>query len=82
MCQDPPPLSIIPLFPASCCSLPAGIIGGFTVDYVFRQRAQQQPPPKFNHDDNYYNGNHNCNVYNTKFIYINVLPSLPEPNIW
>jgi len=31
LCQDPSPLSIPPLFPALCYSLPAGIIGGFTV---------------------------------------------------
>lgn len=32
MCQDPLPLSILTLFPATCYSLPPGIIGGFTVD--------------------------------------------------
>jgi len=31
LCQDPSPLSIPHLFPALCYSLPAGIIGGFTV---------------------------------------------------
>ena len=31
LCQDPSPLSIPPLFPGLCYSLPAGIIGGFTV---------------------------------------------------
>ena len=31
LCQGTSPLSILPLFPALCCSLPARIIGVFTV---------------------------------------------------
>ena len=31
LCQDPPPYSMFPLFPASRFSRPAGIMGGFTV---------------------------------------------------
>ena len=41
LCQDTPPVSIPPLFPAFRHSLPAGIIGGFTVfhapRYIFRR---------------------------------------------